>query len=93
MIGIDNLDTIITANKLCDEFGLDTMTMVVSIAFAIECFEKGIISKKEASEHELRLGDGKLVLTLIEETARRQRIGNLLAEGTKRMSQILGKES
>ncbi len=93
MVGVDNLDTIITANKLCDEFGLDTMTMGVSIAFAMECFERGIISKKEAGGHELRFGDSNLILTLIEETARRQGIGNLLAEGTRRMSQTFGGES
>lgn len=93
MVGVNNLDTIIAANKLCDEYGLDTITMGVSIAFAIECFERGILSKREAGGHELRFGDGDLILTLVEETARRQGIGNLLAEGTKRMSQILGGES
>ncbi len=93
MVGVNNLDTIITANQLCDEYGLDTITMGVSMAFAMECFEKGILFGREAGGHELRFGDGDLILTLIGETARRQGIGNLLAEGTKRMSQILGGES
>jgi len=90
MVGVDDLNTIIAANKLCDEYGIDTITMGVSIAFAIECFERGIISKSETGCYHLRFGDGDLVVTLIEDTARRQGIGNLLAEGTKRMSEILG---
>jgi len=93
MVGVDHLDSIIRGSNLCDEYGLDTISMGVSIAFMIECYERGIISKEEASGYDLRFGDGDLMLTLIEETARRQGIGSLLAEGTKRMSQTLRKDS
>ncbi|MBW2368641.1 MAG: aldehyde ferredoxin oxidoreductase family protein [Deltaproteobacteria bacterium] len=93
MVGVDDLDKIIKANNLCDEFGLDTISMGVSIAFAIECFESGILSQEQADGHKLSFGNGDLVLTLIEETAYRRGLGRLLAEGTKRMSQILGGEA
>lgn len=92
MVGVGNLDSIIKANDLCDKYGLDTISMGVSIAFAIECFERGILSK-ETSIYNLRFGDGNLILALIGKTAQRQGLGNLLAEGTKRMSQILGRDS
>ena len=82
--------SIVKANNLCNDYGMDTITMGVTIAFAIECFERDIISKDGAGGCDLRFGDGDLILSLIEDTARRQGIGNLLAEGTKRMSQVLG---
>ncbi len=44
MVGIGDLKTIIEANRLCDEYGLDTISMGVSIAFAMDCFEKGFLS-------------------------------------------------
>ena len=93
MVGIGDIDSITKANNLCNQYGLDTITMGVSIAFAIECFQRGIISKEEADGYDLEFGDGNLVATLIEDTARRRGIGNLLAEGTKQMSQILGKDA
>ncbi len=93
MVGVDKLNSIIAANNLCDEYGLDTISMGVSIAFLIESFERGILSEKETDGYNLKFGDGNLILRLIEETARRRGIGNLLAEGTRRMSQVLGKDS
>lgn len=69
MVGVNNLDTIIQANKLCDEYGLDTITMGVSIAFTIECFQRGILSRREAGGYNLRFGDGDTLLGLIEETS------------------------
>ena len=93
MVGVGDLDSIIKANNLCDKYGLDTISTGVSIAFAIECFEKGILSKEETNGYNLSFGDGDLILTLIEDIAQRKGIGNLLAEGTKRMSQILGRDS
>lgn len=93
MVGLGDPETIVRANSLCDEYGLDSITMGISIALAIECFQRGLISKKESEGLELRFGDRDLVLSLIEATAHRQGIGNLLAEGTRRLSKLLGKES
>ncbi len=90
MVGIGDLETILEANRLCDEYGLDTISMGVSIAFAIECFEKGLLSTDQTGHRSLRFGDSALVLELIADTAFRRGLGELLAQGTKRMSEILG---
>lgn len=93
MLGIGNLKTILQANKLCDDYGLDTISMGVTIAFAIECFERGFLSMQETDNRSLMFGDNALVLELIRDTAYRRGIGHLLAQGTKRMSEILGGDS
>lgn len=93
MLGIRDLKSIIRANKLCNDYGIDTISMGVTLAFAIECFERGIISKEEAAGHDLKFGDGDLLLSLVKETSARIGIGNLLAKGTRRMSEILGRDS
>lgn len=93
MLGIGDLKTILKANSLCDEYGLDTISMGVTIAFAIECFDRGFLSAQEADHRSLTFGDSELVLDLIRDTAYRRGIGDLLAQGTKRMSEILGGDS
>ena len=93
MVGIGDLRTIIEANRLCDEYGLDTISMGVSIAFAVDCFEKELLPGQRAFGRSLRFGDGALVLELIRETAFQRGIGELLAQGTRRMSEILGGDS
>ena len=90
MLGIGDLRTILEANRLCDEYGLDTISMGVTIAFAVECFERGLLTTRQTEDRRLGFGDGPLVLELIRETALRRGIGNLLAEGTRGMSEILG---
>jgi len=93
MVGIGDMEAIMRANVLCDEYGLDTISMGITIAFAIECFQEGIISAQRAGNRTLNFSDAGLVLDLIQKTAYRQGIGDLLAEGTRRMSGILGGES
>jgi aldehyde:ferredoxin oxidoreductase len=93
MVGIGDLEAIMRANILCDEYGLDTISMGVTTAFAIDCFENGFISAQRAGSRTLKFGDAGLVLALIEETAHRQGLGDLLAEGTKRMSKTIGGDS
>ena len=93
MLGIGDLRTILEANRLCDEYGLDTISMGVTVAFAIECFERGILTERQTEDRRLRFGDGPLVLELIRDTAFRRGIGDLLAEGTRGMSEMLGGDS
>ena len=69
------------ANNLCNELGLDTISMGNCIAFIMECSEKGLIKEK------IDFGDGNALLRLIEATAKREGLGDLLAEGTRRMSE------
>jgi aldehyde:ferredoxin oxidoreductase len=92
---LENYDpsAIIKANKLCDEMGLDTITMGVTLAFACECFEKGIITTKETRGRKLSFGDPDLIMDMIMETAYRKGFGDFLAKGSNRMAEELGGEA
>jgi len=93
MCGISDLNAITMANYLCNEYGLDTISAGSTIAFAMECYEKGILNKEITGGLELKFGEVKLIVDLIHKIARREGIGDLLAEGTKRVSEKLGQGS
>ncbi|KJS03714.1 MAG: hypothetical protein VR68_01075 [Peptococcaceae bacterium BRH_c4a] len=84
------LESIIAADRLCDEYGLDTITAGAVIAMAMECYEKGLITKADTDGMELRFGDDETVVKLIEMISLRKGFGNRLAEGTKGFVQDLG---
>ncbi len=93
MCGVSDISAITKANYLCNEYGLDTISTGATIAFAMECFEKGILTKEHTDGLELTFGDGDMVVSLVEKIARRQDIGDLLAGGTKAVSEVLGQGS
>jgi aldehyde:ferredoxin oxidoreductase len=88
--GISNPDTIITADLLCDEYSLDTISCGVSIAFAMEAYEKGILTKKDTDGMDFRFGNDIALIEAIRKIAKREGFGNFLAEGSRRMAQKLG---
>jgi aldehyde:ferredoxin oxidoreductase len=90
---IDSLSTIIQANILCDKLGVDTISTGNVIGFAMECFERGLITPQEAGGLPLRFGDAEAALTTIEMIATREGLGDLLAEGVKATSVRIGKGS
>ena len=90
---IDSLPIIIRANILCDRLGLDTISTGNVIGFAMECFERGLISAKETEGLEIRFGDAEASLAAIEMIAQREGFGDLLAEGVKAASERIGKDS
>jgi len=89
-VGIGNLKKIALANKLCGQYVLDSISTGVAIAFAMECYENGIISKEDTSGLELNFGNGEAAIALVEMIGRREGIGDLLAEGVKRAAERLG---
>jgi aldehyde:ferredoxin oxidoreductase len=91
--GIGNVKAIIKGNERCGAYSLDTISTGGVIAFAIECYERGLLTKEDTGGIELRFGDAELMLKLIEMIARRQGIGDLLAEGTARMAKKIGHDS
>lgn len=93
MCGIDDLEAITMAHYLCNDYGLDVISTGSTIAFTMECYEKGILIKSDTNGLELRFGDPDVVIELVHKIAKRKGIGDLLAEGTKRMSGKLGKGS
>ena len=91
----DNWDaaSMLKLNRLCDQYGLDTISMGVTISFALECFEKGYLTSGDTGGRNLHFGDSALLLELVEDTGKRQGFGDVLAEGSFRLAERLGKES
>ena len=84
--------SIVKANELCDQLGMDTISLGVTLAFAFECFEKGLLSRERAGR-DLHFGDYHAILDLIEDTAYRRGLGDVLAEGSARLAAQLGGEA
>ncbi|MGB9521266.1 MAG: aldehyde ferredoxin oxidoreductase family protein [Anaerolineales bacterium] len=89
-LGLGNIEDVAQANLLCDDLGIDTISAGGVIAWAMECYEKGIFSKKDTDGLDLKFGNTEAVFALIEKIARKEGIGALLAEGVKRASQKVG---
>ena len=88
LCGVDDPDTVIAASSRCDELGLDTISTGGTIAWAMECAEKGLIDAPW-----LRFGDGQALLRAIDEIGAREGIGELLAEGSRFASRMVGQGS
>jgi aldehyde:ferredoxin oxidoreductase len=85
LCGIGDQAAILEAAHLCDEYGLDTISTGASIAFAMECAEKGLLDVPN-----LQFGNAQQMLATIGLIARREGCGNLLAEGTRIMAKRVG---
>ena len=92
-LGIADIQDVAQANLLCDDLGIDSISAGNAIGWAMECYEKGILTKKDTDGLELRFGNVEATFTLIEKIARREGLGALLAEGVKRASQKVGQGS
>jgi aldehyde:ferredoxin oxidoreductase len=90
---IHSLDHVLQANLLCDKLGVDTISAGNIIGFMMECFERGLISSRDTGGFELRFGDSAASLKAIEMMACREGFGDLLAEGVRRLSEHIGKQS
>ncbi len=86
-----NLESIIMANDICNRYGLDTISTGATIAFAIECYEDGIITKEDTEGIELTWGNHKAIVAMTEKLAKREGFGALLADGVKMAAQKIGK--
>lgn len=91
--GVDNLAAVSKANELCNAYGLDTIGVGTIIAFAMDCFENGIITENDTDSIKLNFGNADAMVKLVEMIARRQGIGDLLAEGVKRAAEKIGKNA
>ncbi|MBI1918258.1 MAG: aldehyde ferredoxin oxidoreductase family protein [Planctomycetes bacterium] len=84
--GVGDLDAVIKANWLCNDLGLDPISMGATLAAAMELYERGIIGDSQV-ELPLKFGSGAALVRMIEATAYREGFGNELAEGSKRMGE------
>jgi aldehyde:ferredoxin oxidoreductase len=93
MCGVSDINAITMANYLCNQYGLDTISTGSTIAFSMECFERGILTPEMTAGLDLEFGDADLIVDLVEKIALREGVGDLLAEGTQVMAQKLGQGS
>ncbi|MBE0480333.1 MAG: aldehyde ferredoxin oxidoreductase family protein [Dehalococcoidia bacterium] len=91
--GCHDTQATLVANHLCYELGLDTISTGNTIGFAYELFEKGILTAKDTDGLMLKYGDPAPMLALVEKIARREGVGDILAEGVKRAAAYFGKGS
>ncbi|MBP1688798.1 MAG: Aldehyde ferredoxin oxidoreductase [Deltaproteobacteria bacterium] len=88
---VDDLPTIFMANEMCNRAGLDSISAGSSIAFAIECFENGILTAQDTGGLELRWGDASIIRPLLEKIIAREGIGDMLADGVRIAAEKIGK--
>jgi aldehyde:ferredoxin oxidoreductase len=92
--GVDKMEAIISASQICDEFGIDTMSTGITISFAMECFEKGLIGIEDTDGIELRFGNDQAMIAMLRKIVNQEGFGKELSKGTKRLSeQINGSEA
>ena len=89
-LNIFDLKVIAKANEICNRYCMDTISAGMTIAFACECFQNGVINKDDTGGIELRFGDPGQLLELLELIARREGLGDLLAEGSARLAENWG---
>jgi aldehyde:ferredoxin oxidoreductase len=87
----DNLESILVANDICNRYGLDTISTGSVIAFAIECQENGLITKKDTEGIELTWGNADAIVNITEKIAKREGFGDILADGVKIAAEKIGK--
>jgi aldehyde:ferredoxin oxidoreductase len=88
--GVGDIHVIAKANDLCNAYMLDSISTGMTISFAMECFEHGLLTLEDTDGLDLRFGNADAMLTMVEWIAQRKGIGDLLAEGTMRAAQKIG---
>jgi len=87
----NNTESIAMANDICNRYGLDTISAGCAIAFAIECYENGIITKEDTEGIELTWGNHRSIVAMTEKMAKREGFGDILADGVKVAAERIGK--
>lgn len=87
---IDDAHAISYANQLCNEHGVDTIAAGATMAFAIECFERGLLTTEDTDGIELGWGDAGAMIAMLEKTLAREGLGDVLAEGSARAGASIG---
>ena len=89
--GVEDMKAICKGNEMCGAYSLDTISMGDTVGFAMELYENGILTSKDTDGIDLRFGNPQAMLQVIEIVARRQGMGNILANGTKEAARIIGR--
>jgi len=87
----DNLESIIAINDICNRYGVDTISAGSTIAFAIECYENGLINSNDTEGIELRWGNHDAIVAMTQKLVMREGFGDVLADGVKMAAEKIGK--
>ena len=87
----NNIESIIKANDICNRYGIDTISAGAVIAFAMECYENGIIDKSDTGGIELTWGNHRALVEMTEKMAKREGFGDILADGVQAAARKLGR--
>lgn len=88
--GIDRLDAIIKGMDLCNYYGMDSISAGVIVGFAMDCYEKGILTEKDTDGIDAKFGNHEALVKLLEKIGKREGIGDILAEGVKGAAEKIG---
>ena len=92
LCGVDRLDAIIEAMRIVNEYGMDGISIGVVVAFAMDLYEHGIITKEQTDGIDLRFGNAEALIAIIHKIGKREGwLGNTLAEGVEKAAEIIGK--
>lgn len=89
--GIDDLNAIAYANQLCNEYGMDTISCGATIAWAFDCYERGLITAEDTGGMELGFGNAEAMVALTEMIAKREGFGDILADGSAHAAERIGR--
>jgi aldehyde:ferredoxin oxidoreductase len=92
-LGLDDLVAIAKSNEMCNYLGMDTVSLGATLAWAMEAFEKGVLTLADTGGVPLKFHDADAVIKLVEMIARREGVGDLLAEGSQRAAARIGRGS
>lgn len=88
--GVSDLEAIARANQLCNMYGMDTISCGATIAWAMDCFEEGLLTEEDTDGVELRFGNANAMVTMVERIGEREGFGRVLGEGSTRAAKTLG---
>jgi aldehyde:ferredoxin oxidoreductase len=92
-VGVDDIVAVCKSNEVCNYLGMDTITAGTTIAWAMECYEKGILTAEDTDGVKLQFSDGDAVIRMLHQIAYREGFGDLLAEGSQRAAAKVGQGS
>jgi aldehyde:ferredoxin oxidoreductase len=88
--GVSDLAAVCYANQLCNMYGMDTIACGATIAWAMDCFERGLLTVRDTDGYELRFGNADAMVAMVEKIGKREGFGRILGEGSVRASDELG---
>ena len=91
--GVSDVVAVSRGSMLCNAYSLDTIGAGVAISFAMECYEKGLLTVEDTEGIDLRFGNGEAMIAMVEKIARREGLGDLLAEGLVAAAEKIGQGS